>query len=54
MQSTELTDDIKRLFHNSPMAAAAVGEGGRVLYRNPACEQLCPDIDLSCVKTGIS
>ena len=54
MQSTELADDIKRLFHNSPMAAAAVGEGGRVLYRNPACEQLCPDIDLSCFKTGIS
>lgn len=55
MQCTQqLTDEIQRIFHNSPMAAAVVGEGGTVIYRNPACESLCPDIDFSCVKTGVS
>ena len=55
MQCTQqLTDEIQRIFHKSPMAAAVVGEGGTVIYRNPACESLCPDIDFSCVKTGAS
>ena len=55
MQCTQqLTDEIQRIFHNSPMAAAVVGEGGTVIYRNPACESLCPDMDFACVKTGVS